>query len=38
MTRIIYSSLILGLFASILLWPSAKNQATIEELMQKERA
>lgn len=38
MTRIIYSSLILGLFASILLWPSAKNQASIEELMQKERA
>lgn len=38
MTRIIYSSLILGLLASILLWPSAKNQASIEELMQKERA
>lgn len=37
MTRLIYSSLILGLFASILLWPVAKNQACIEELMQKER-
>ena len=37
MTRLIYSSLILGLFASIFLWPVAKNQACIEELMQKER-